>query len=39
MFVSTLAEEGIIKESLGDGRVPPQPYLGPTLIEDSRGGT
>lgn len=38
MFVSTLAEEGIIKEALGCGRVPPTPFLGPILIEDGRGG-
>lgn len=38
MFVSTLAEEGIIKESLGDGRVPPPPFLEATLIEEGRGG-
>lgn len=38
VFVSTLAEEGIIKESLGYGRVPPPPFLGPMLIEDGRGG-
>lgn len=36
MFVSTLTEEGIIKESLGYGRVPSPPVLGPMLIEDGR---
>lgn len=38
VFVSTPAEEGIIKESLVYGRVPPPLVLGPTLIEDGRGG-
>ncbi|GLD55109.1 tetratricopeptide repeat protein 28-like protein [Lates japonicus] len=37
VFVSTLAEEGIIKESLGYGRVPPPAFMGLMLIEDGRG--
>lgn len=40
VFVSTLAEEGIIKESLGDGRVPPTPFLGAHANRGwQRGGT
>ncbi len=39
VFVSTLAEKGIIKQSLGYGRVPSPPFLEPTLIEDGSGGT
>lgn len=31
-------DHGIIKESLVYGRVPPPLVLGPTLIEDGRGG-
>lgn len=37
MFVSAVAEEGIIKESLGYGRMSPLPFIGPTLIDDGRG--